>query len=395
MKALEEHGLTNKEFWTKGIARLLESEQRPGFLMELAYKFLAKLPSPLGMAVAEADQVVSGGEGRPHRTAEVRRILPIRIAAVTQYCSSLRGEVASWVCLLVEVLNFMYLGGKKIVGAEVLNEAQRSALEMLILSVEDFLEEEQKVPSLNRLKSDLGRLRFDYAGEVVAVMEDLKAESVIACWPKVGEAGIQPAEKFVSEEVRLWLLKPRSTLLPRCYWPARPPRSKVRASDEEWVKIVEAAVERKMMREVPEEEILRDHEGNMVLNGAGAVPKFKVIDGCEVKLQRFISVLVPSNSYQDHMPGDDRHLPYLGQISMLEVEEGQELLIDSEDLTSCFNLFSLPPEWAGHDVCEASSVVCFRRFTGQYVLGWDECCSHGLDQQCIPYANGCTAVGFR
>eukprot|EP00435_Cladocopium_sp_Y103_P039769 s532_g10.t1 len=47
------------------------------------------------------------------------------------------------------------------------------------------------------------------------------------------------------------------------------------------------------------------------------------------------------------MPGDDRHLPYLGQISMLEVEDNEEMLIDSEDLTSCFNLFSLPPQWAG------------------------------------------------
>ena len=104
-------------------------------------------------------------------------------------------------------------------------------------------------------------------------MEDLEADKVIACGPKIGEAGIQPAERFVSEEVKEWLQKPRSTLLPRCYWPAKPPKSRVRASDEEWEKLVSAAAARNMMREVQEEDILRDHEGNLVLNGAGAVPK--------------------------------------------------------------------------------------------------------------------------
>eukprot|EP00435_Cladocopium_sp_Y103_P042417 s906_g11.t1 len=195
---------------------------------------------------------------------------------------------------------------------------------MLITSVEDFKEVEVRIPALSKLKHDLGRVRFDYSGEMVAVMEDLTADSVIACWPGVGEAGIQPAEKFVTEEVREWLTKPRSTLLPRCYWPERPPKSRV-----------------------AEEDILCDGAGRLILNGAGAVPKYKVIDGQEVKLQRFISILVPSNSYQEHMPGDDRHLPYLGQLSMLELSESHELLIDSEDLTSCFNLFSLPPSWAG------------------------------------------------
>lgn len=178
-------------------------------------------------------------------------------------------------------------------------------------------------------------------------MEDLEADKVIACWPKIGEAGIQPAERFVSEEVKEWLQKPRSTLLPRCYWPAKPPKSRVRASDEEWEKLVSAAAARNMMREVQEEDILRDHESNLVLNGAGAVPKYKCVDGREVRLQRFISVLVPSNTYQDHMAGDDKHLPYLGQLAMVEVEPEQEVLVDSEDLTSCFNLFTLPEECGG------------------------------------------------
>ena len=64
------------------------------------------------------------------------------------------------------------------------------------------------------------------------------------------------------------------------------------------------------------------------------------------QLQRFISILVPSNAYQKHMEGDDQHLPYLGQLSVLGLEEHEQFLVDSEDLTSCFNLFRLPRRWA-------------------------------------------------
>lgn len=339
--------LNSQEFWTRGLRDMMTKEQRPGHLLHLAHQFLDMLPGALGAAVADVARAELGDSGRPHRAAEARRLLPLRVSAAAHYCRQLSEEVSSWVCLMVEVLNFLYLGGKRIIGGEILTDPQRTALECLIRSVEDFLETEVRVPAMESLRSDLGRIRFDYTGEIVAVMEELNAESVIACWPKVGEAGIQPAERFVSEEVKEWLNKPRSTLLPRCYWPPSPPKSRVRASDEEWEKLVRAAVDRNMMREVSEEDILRDQEGRMVLNGAGAVPKFKQVDGREVRLQRFISNLVPSNSYQDHMAGDDRHLPYLGQLAMLEVEPECELLVDSEDLTSCFNLFTLPPQWAG------------------------------------------------
>ena len=145
-------------------------------------------------------------------------------------------------------------------------------LDGLVEDAEHFLAHEQVVPELKELSGNLSRVRFDYSGEIVQVMEDLEGSSVIACWPKSGEAGIQPAEKFATEELREWLLKPRSTLLARCYWPLTPQKRKVRATEEEWEAIVMATVERNMMREVAEEDILRDQEGRMVLNGAGPEP---------------------------------------------------------------------------------------------------------------------------
>ena len=101
-----------------------------------------------------------------------------------------------------------------------------------------------------------------------------------------------------------------------------------------------------MMVPVRESEVFKDHQGRPVFNGAMAVVKVKKIGGEDKQLQRFISNLVPSNSYQAHLPGDDVHLPYLGQLSMLSVHPDEELVVDSEDLTSCFNLFSLPRSWA-------------------------------------------------
>ena len=178
-------------------------------------------------------------------------------------------------------------------------------------------------------------------------MEELEASKVIPCWPKIGEAGVQDTRTFVPAHVREWLDDPHSCLLPEASCPETPSHSRVRATDKECELIVEAAVARGMMRMVPEDELLRDSKGRPVPNGAGGVKKVKRIGGEDHRLQRFISILVPSNSYQAHMPGDDVHLPYLGQVSLMEVDEDEDVLVDSEDLTSCFNLFRLPPKWSG------------------------------------------------
>ena len=61
------------------------------------------------------------------------------------------------------------------------------------------------------------------------------------------------------------------------------------------------------------------------------------------------------------MVGDDQHLPYLGQLSVLGLEEHEQFLVDSEGLTSCFNLFRLPRKWA--------SYLCFSKKVDGRVFG--------------------------
>ena len=119
-------------------------------------------------------------------------------------------------------------------------------------------------------------------------MEELEASRVIPCGPKPGESAIQEARDFVPPEVQEWLDNPRLCLLPAASWPESPPKSRVRATETEWEKIVRAGVERgRMCRVDRPTEVLRDHNDVPVLNGAGGVKKVKTIGGEEKTLQRF------------------------------------------------------------------------------------------------------------
>lgn len=140
-------------------------------------------------------------------------------------------------------------------------------------------------------------------------------------------------------------LNPERALKPVHEWPDQPHHSKVRASDHEWGKLVKAARDRGPMVGIEPGEVFRDASGRPVLNGAGGVRKLKSAGGETHVLQRFISNLIPANMYQERLDGDDKLLPYLGQLTLLEQGPDEEWLIDSEDFTSCFNLFKVPPCW--------------------------------------------------
>eukprot|EP00434_Breviolum_minutum_P013419 symbB.v1.2.011826.t1/scaffold804.1/size161093/3 len=64
--------------------------------------------------------------------------------------------------------------------------------------------------------------------------------------------------------------------------------------------------------------------------------------------QRFISILVPTNAATTPIEGAQDTLPYIGTLSALMLEEDEMLYLDSEDLQSAFNLFSVPDQWLGY-----------------------------------------------
>jgi hypothetical protein len=187
--------------------------------------------------------------------------------------------------------------------------------------------------------------RVSYGGEVVSVRRELIAEKVIAAWPKIGEACVCPIISFVDEHLRDELLNPDGVLLPRTEWPAETPRSKVCCDDSNWYSICKAAFDRSIFTEIPEEEIFRNQLGDMVLNGAMGVDKFKEVDGVMVHHLRFIANLTPTNAYMRKLSGDSALLPQASHLSMMVLGPDEFTWMDGEDLQSCFNILYLEPCW--------------------------------------------------
>ena len=197
---------------------------------------------------------------------------------------------------MVVVLNESYGGDLPAPRLRGYNEAQHNCVMGLRAAVHALVSAGKFLTPLPELRVKLKEGRLDYAGEPMCLMEELIAEKVLPCWPKPGEAAVQKAEHFVPEGMKELLHQPRLLLLPEDQWPDSPPPAKVRATQEEWVKICRAGVERNMMVGLRIEEVFHDHRGRPVFNGAMAVPKYKKVGDREVRLQRFISNLVPANS---------------------------------------------------------------------------------------------------
>lgn len=277
-------------------------------------------------------------------------LLPIDPKEVATYLLDKSAAIADGVNGMINAVNYLALCGGHAPVPEKLNarplaQVQERVVDNCCALLEHLEESGEKVACFDEAMAPLATARFGYDGEPIVVMEDIDAELVVEAWPAVGEAAVQEAVDFVPPELKASLLDPRACLLLLHEWPDRTPVSKVRASDEEWEKVVSAAYARGLMAPVAPSEVFVDAKGSPVLNGAGSVQKIKKVDGRAKKVQRFISNLVPSNAFQKRLDGDDILLPYLGQITLLEQGEDEVWALDSEDFTSCFNLFKLPPVW--------------------------------------------------
>ena len=215
-------------------------------------------------------------------------------------------------------------------------------------AVERMIGNDEPVLAGQVMTDELARKGHDYDGSSYVVMEDIDKDKVLACWPSASEAAIAPLEDFLEGETRRLVMTPGETILPEEEWPEKIPQSYVRASDETWQALVKEGYQRGLFQACPEPEVLQDSKGRKVLNGAGAVPKIKK---GEVK-QRFISIFCPLNAVSQKIEGDEGTLPYVGQVHLIQVPEESEIIIDSEDMASAFNLFKMPIGWRGMFVYE-------------------------------------------
>jgi len=276
--------------------QVMQEASDPTLVAHLAAYHLQSEGSALSAWMADAlEQQQLRRQDSPGATTP-RDVLPIPSWLVEELCGDEPEGIRNWLKLMVVVLNSMYGGTLPTPLEHKYNEAQKEALFCLRRSVLRFVGTGQQVPPLPSLKERLRESRFDYAGEPLCLMEELHADKVVPCWPRPGEAAVQRAEDFIPEAMRELLRQPQlSLLLPKDQWPDKPPKAKVRATSEEWTKICMAGVERKMMTGLRRSEVFHDHKGQPVFNGAMAVTKYKVVQGQTVKLQRFISNLIPAN----------------------------------------------------------------------------------------------------
>ena len=324
---------------------------RPLKVSEVAWemmRLISALKSPLGEFRQKLDRhaVAPGSAVAPFD------LLPISVQQLEMYEDATEGE-RDWMGFIGLVLNYQYCSGfsdPKFMNhpKELTAVQRRMAHEHLKPAAQRLIGADRELPSREEVKAELERKGHDYDGSSWVKMEDLEYEKILSCWPSKDHAAVAPITKFLEGETLQMVKYPQMSILPEEEWPESLPKSYVRASQEEWNKLVKEGYERGLFQFCPEAEVLSRRDGSKVLNGAGAVPKLKK---GEMK-QRFISILCPLNAVSRKIEGSEGTLPYVGQVSLLHIPEEHEVVIDSEDMASAFNLFEMPLGWRGLFVYE-------------------------------------------
>ena len=224
----------------------------------------------------------------------------------------------------------------------------RRSLDHILIAVLYHLAAAERVVEPPKVREELTSKQVDYNGEVTAKAEDLEFGKVIPAWPTAEGAAVVPIIDLLSGELLEDVLDPARCLLPRAQWPSNAPRSRVRATDAEWYRIVKRGLELGLFCVCPENEILVDQHGTKVLNGAMGVKKAKVIDGTTTWLQRFIVIMCPSNAYLRRLRGASCFLPYLGRMVLVMLGDDEQLVVNGADMANCFNIFYFPTCWRGY-----------------------------------------------
>eukprot|EP00438_Fugacium_kawagutii_P013115 Skav209586 [mRNA] locus=scaffold1607:39438:42899:+ [translate_table: standard] len=334
--------------WADQVKLLFGKSPTFGDLGRYLGELAASLPTPLGNFIRSFGTVAQPTSSQGKR-GDHGDLLPIAPWKITIEIEGVTEQNLDWVKLLVVIINFHYCSGwgKPICVpfADEITALQKKAVTKLALVVTQNIITAFKVMSLGECEKLLTSKKYDYAGRPVEYMQDLECHRVLPAWPQIGHAAVAPIEEFLEEKTRQELANPRQLLLAKEKMPYKAKRSKVRATDHEWFKIVQAAHKRGMMMPVHDDDVPRDREGHLIVNGAGGVVKEKVIDGKTVQCQRFISVLCPINDVTTPITGSQDTLPFIGQLSGIVLEDDESLYLESEDLQSAFNLFKAPRQW--------------------------------------------------
>ena len=314
---------------------------------------LGFLNTPLGDFVRRYSHHMQPPPAAEAHYARKGDLLPIHPTCVRAGECGVSLQSQEWVRLMFTLINFNYCTGwTKPICVPMdtqLSPNQKLAIAEVAKAIDDNVLCADPVPTYGEAKAALQSKKFDYAGNPVECMQDLVAERVFPTCPKPGEAAIKCITEFLEGEVKEAMADPNQWILPFDLQPASSKKSIVRATEDEWFKICAEGYKRGLFCMVDDAEVPQDRAGHLVVNGAGGVTKLKEVNGQQVQLQRFISVLIPTNEMMLDLPGAQDTLPYVGQLTalyMLYLAPDEELYLDSEDLQSAFNLFGVPRAWS-------------------------------------------------
>jgi hypothetical protein len=258
-----------------------------------------------------------------------------------------RIKIVAWVMFVVSELNILFCGGH-----------ERSSRERVFAfrSTRMCSQQERMLDSfLERVEKFAGNDPIEGAGDVLTwtrglqgVFDRLDAQEIYGCKTYAAEDIVFekldiPSECCVVEAIDLlwdvfpWVEQP--SLLLRENMPKKLPRKRVWADDQNWQKFCEFGVTSGLISEIAFEDIFMLN-GAPVFSGAFAVPK-------KSGAQRFILNL--QNDIFDMSRGgaelQDPRLPYMSQMTLLEIGEGEAIIAGGEDERASFFMYRLPPCW--------------------------------------------------
>ena len=264
--------------------------------------------------------------------------LPIHPALIQPGLPGVTYQNVDWLRASVLSLDYLYCVGWRnpvcLPSSSTLTEAQQSVIKRMADPVDSFIAQEDRMSTCSTASAKLKSRKFDYCGEVIERMEDLVTEKVLKAWPQPGNAAVVDLQACLPDDLAAELNSPRSFLIPKVDLPDRRRGSKVWASEHEWFKLVKAGFERGLFTSVDDKDVPTDKRRFAITNGAGAVPKVKVVGGREDVGQSFISILCPMNDALRILPGAQDSLPYIGQLTAVVADPDSYLVLDSEDLQS-------------------------------------------------------------
>ena len=185
----------------------------------------------------------------------------------------------------------------------------------------------------------LGVKSVDYRGEEVQVARFFRWENIFPALPK--EIGCVRLECVCELGTLDYISRFEEYLVPlaeQVY--TKPPR--VMVEDGAWEQVCSGLLDRGICEVMPLSEVYHLN-GKPILSGMFGVSKNEFCNGWETF--RLIMNLVPVNRLCRNLAGDISTLPTWSGMSTFVLEDGQVLLMSSEDIRCFFYLFEVPTSW--------------------------------------------------